>query len=765
MTHEINIKKRNGELAPLNIDKIHSMIAKCSDGLDISISEVAISAHIQFRDEMTTKEIQRTLIASANSKISREEPDYEILTGRLLLTDMRKDVYGQFANIPFYDLVTRNIEKGYYSASILDSFTKDEIDFFGSMIDYESDLYRTYSSLIQLNAKYLLKDITTGIIQEMPQEIFMLIPMIIFRNEKNRNKLIIDFYNMLKDDEISLPTPIIAGVRTMLKMYSSCCLISVGDNTDSILSAEYAAGLMAAQRAGLGIDMSRVRGELAGVKNNTVKHTGAFPILKTIESTTKQLTQNGVRQGSTCVFYPFFNWEIMDILDLKSNQGSNYKQVRFIDYGVVINQMLIRRALAGEDITLFSAEEVPDLFELYGDTEAFEERYIRYEKARKIRKKVIPAAKLLDKIIKMRIETGRIYITFLDNVNTQGMLKHVVTQSNLCVEIMLPTEPIQYEGLRSSVMELDEYDGKTCGEIALCILASVNFGKLKNITRLDVITHTLVRFLDNLIDEQEYPMNACEYPTKQNRYLGIGISDYAHFLAKNRAYYTSPRAKELTHKWTERFQYGLLTASNELAKEKGKCYNYEQTKFADGLLPIDTYNKNVDSLGDFELVCDWEKLRANIAEHGVRNVTLSAIPPTANSARTGNNTPGIDPITSIETQYDSADYTVKALAPDFEYEKYYMKTWELEDNNSLEYLKLIAVMQKFICQGISVNEFYDLTKLNNKMLDSNRVRRAIATASKYGLKSMYYITSKDKENVSDSIVVIEDDDECSNCTI
>ena len=751
MTQKIQIKKRNGDLAPLNIDKIHSMIEKCSDGLDISVSEVAISTHIQFRDEMSSKEIQQTLIASANKKISQEEPDYEILAGRLLLTDMRKDVYQQFEPISFYDLIKKNVDAGYYDKFILECYTKEEIDFFDNMIDHESDLYRTYSSLVQLKTKYLMKDVTTDNIQEMPQEIFMLIPMIIFRDEKKRNKLIIDFYNMLKDDEISLPTPIIAGVRTTLKMYSSCCLIRIGDNTDSILSGEYAAGLMAAQRAGLGIGMSDVRGELAGVKNNTVKHTGAFPILKTIESTTKQLTQNGVRQGSTCVFYPFFNWEIMEILDYKSNQGSNYKQVRFIDYGVSMNQMFIRRALKGENITLFSAEEVPDLMNFYNDPEAFEERYIKYEKSRKIRKKVIPAKKLLDKIIEMRIKTGRIYIMLFDNANVQGMLKEAVTQSNLCIEIMLPTFPIQYKGLESSVMPIEDYNGKTAGEIALCILACVNFGKLKNITRLDNITATLVRFLDNLIDEQEYPMNACEYPTKQNRYLGVGISDYAHFLAKNRAYYTSQKAKELTHKWTERFQYGLLKATNELAKEKGKCYNYENTKYADGLLPIDTYNKNVDSLGDFELVCDWEGLRESIKEHGVRNVTQSAVPPTANSARTGNNTPGIDPITAIETQYESADYTVKSLAPDFEFEKYYMKTWELENNDSLEYLKLIAIMQKFICQSISTNEFYDLTKLPNKMLDSNRVRKAIATASKYGLKSLYYITSKDKENTSDVI--------------
>jgi len=535
----------------------------------------------------------------------------------------------------------------------------------------------------------------------------------------------------------------------------------MGDTSESILATEYALSLMTAQRAGIGIDMGLVRGELAPVKNNTVKHTGALPILKAVEAASKQFTQNTLRSGATVVNYPIFNWEIQNVLEYKNNQGSNTTRARFIDYTIGIPSIFIKRVLAKGEWTLFSSEDVPKLFEHYGQ-EGFDEIYKHYEQQPFIRKRRVSAVELFNKFIKERVGTGRIYNHFIDNVNKQGLFKETITQTNLCSEIFLPTRPMKFNGLKKEATA-DTYDLDD-GMIALCILGCINFGKLDNITRMDKLTSVLVRFLDNLIDKQEYPMDAAEWPTKGYRFLGIGISDFAHFLAKNEARLGTKKAKELTHMWAERFQYGLIKASMELAKEKGPCKYFDRSMYSDGVMPIDTYNKNVDSLVDNNLHCDWEKLKEDVLEFGMRNTALSAIPPTASSSLVSNSTQGIDPIQSLTETYESAAYTVKSLVPDSDKAKYYMHAWNLMDNDSSEYIKLIAVLQKFIDQGISTNQWYDLTKIEGRVLDSNRVKKDVLTAYKYGLKSLYYIRTKDKENTSGDITV---DDGCESgaCSI
>jgi ribonucleoside-diphosphate reductase alpha chain len=584
--------------------------------------------------------------------------------------------------------------------------------------------------------------------------------MVIFAKENgNRRRLILDFYNALKNDEISLPTPVISGVRTRLKMFSSCCKIKSGDSAESILSTEYSLSMMTSQRAGIGIDMGPIRGVLAPVKNNTVRHTGALPILKAIESTSKQFTQNSLRTGATVVCYPIFNWEIMDILEYKNNQGSNTTRARFIDYSIGVTSIFIDRLMKKENFTLFSSEDVPELFEHYGDGEKFTKAYLMYENKRGIRKKSLPAQEIFNKLLKERVGTGRIYIHFIDNINNQGMFSEPVTQTNLCSEIFLPTKPMTFDGLKRTKFEnIRDYDTNK-GQISLCILGCINFGKLANITRMDLLTSLMVRFLDNLIDIQEYPMDAAEYPTRGYRFLGIGISDFAHFLAKGEARLGTIKSKELSHKWAERFQYGLIKASMNLAKERGACEYFDRSEYSKGKLPIDTYNKNVDSIVDNKLLCDWEGLRKDIKKYGMRNTTLSAIPPTASSSLVSNSTQGIDPIQSVTDTFESASFTVKSLVPDFDKESYYMKAWEMPGNNSSEYIKLMAILQKFIDQGMSVNQWYDLTKIEGKVLDANRVKRDILTAYKYGLKSLYYIRSKDRENISETII----EDDTSGC--
>lgn len=750
----MKITKRNGEKEELNLDNIHAMLENCKKEdlgreLDVSVSDTALNAHIKFADGMKTSDIQQTLIKSAAEKIDPLTPDYSIFAGRLLVTEMRKEVYGQFQPIRFLDYIKMNVASGLYDESILELYSEEEIDMLESVMDYNNDFARPYSSIVQLDSKYLIKDAATDRRLEMIQETFMLISMTIFALEDNCIELVIKMYNALKDDKISLPTPIISGVRTQLKMFSSCCLLRMGDTTESILASEYALSLMTANRAGIGVDMAPVRGIMAAVKNNTVKHTGALPLLKSIEAASKQFTQNSLRSGATVVNYPVFNWEIMDVLEYKNNQGSNTNRARFIDYTIGLPDLFLKRVLAKGDWTLFSSEDVPLLLSTYGSPELFEPVYEEYEKDENIRKKVLPAVEIFNKLVKERVGTGRIYIHFIDNVNRQGMFDEQITQTNLCSEIFLPTKDVKFEGLKQTKrLGTENYDLGN-GMVALCILGCVNFGKLDDISELDDLTDIMVRFLDNLIDVQEYPMDATEWPTKGYRFLGIGISDFAHFLAKNEATLGTTKALKLSHQWAERFQYGLIKSSINLAKEKGPCTYFENSLYADGTMPIDTYNANVDQITENDLMCDWDLLRHNAKKYGIRNTTLSAIPPTASSSLVSNSTQGIDPIQTVTDTFEASNFTVKSLIPDFEKEAYYMKAWDMPGNTSAEYLKLMAVLQKFIDQGMSSNQWYDLTKLPNKILDSNRVKRDIITAWKYGLKSLYYIRSKDKENTSE----------------
>ena len=761
------VTKRDGTTEKLNIDNIHRMLQNCKKEdlgrvLDVSVSDTAISAHIKFVDGMSTSDIQQTLIKSAAEKISTKTPDYSIFAGRLLVTEMRKEVYESFQPIRFLDYIKLNVESGLYDPLILELYSEQEIDVLEAELDYNNDFARSYSSIVQLDSKYLIKDAATGRRLEMIQETFMLIAMTIFALEENALDLTIQMYRALKEDKISLPTPIISGVRTQLKMFSSCCLLKMGDTTKSILASEYALSLMTANRAGIGVDMAPVRGIMAPVKNNTVKHTGALPILKAIESTSKQFTQNSLRSGATVVNYPIFNWEIMDVLEYKNNQGSNTNRARFIDYTIGLPDLFLKRVLTKGDWTLFSSEEVPLLLSSYGEAELFENIYKTYEKDETIRKKTLPAVEVFNKLIKERVGTGRIYIHFIDNVNRQGMFDEQITQTNLCSEIFLPTRDVNFEGLKNNKdLGIQGYDLDN-GMVALCILGCINFGKLDSIDEMDGLTNIMVRFLDNLIDIQDYPMDATRWPTQGYRFLGIGVSDFAHFLAKNKAVLGTTKAKRLTHEWAERFQYGLIRASADLAIEKGACHYVDNSLYAQGIMPIDTYNENVDQLYPNELLCDWESLREDIKEFGIRNTTLSAIPPTASSSLVSNSTQGIDPIQSTTDTFEASNFTVKSLIPDYEMEPYYMKSWDLPENNSAEYIKLMAILQKFIDQAMSTNQWYDLTKIQNKILDSNRVKRDILTAWKYGLKSLYYIRTKDKENTSEAIV---SDCESGACSI
>ena len=729
----IRVLKRDGTYEQLNLNMIHEAVDWACNGYEnVSTSDIEINSKLQLYDGISTEEIQKVMIRSAADLISEERPNYQYVAARLLLMDLRKRVYKQSEPIPFEYLLYHNISKGLYDKILLDHYTKREIVFFGKKIQYKRDFLFTYAGLRQMTDKYLLQDRKTGETYETPQEAFMLIGMFMFKDYPNeiRKQLVIDFYEAISTHKISLPTPIMAGVRTPLRQYSSCCLIDVGDSLESVLNSNTAVGYYTAQRAGIGLNFGRIRGIDAKIRDGEVIHTGLVPFLKIFESTTKGFTQNSIRGGGSTSTMPFFHWEIETFISLKNNKGNDENRVRRMDYSVALNGLFRDRVKNNENITLFSMEEAEELYKAFysSDQDWFKQLYESMETKKNIRKKVINARELYLNILKERYETGRIYILNADHVNTHSSFKDPVVMSNLCQEITLPTSPIS---------DINKPDG----EIAMCILSNINLGKIENIEEIAPLTRLLVRFLDALIDYQEYPVIAAKKSTIRRRSLGIGISDLFHFLAKNNLSYKTEAGRKVIHRYMEAFQYGLLKASNELAKEKGACEAFERTKYADGILPIDTYCTAVDELTEHKLEHDWETLRKDIIKHGLRNSTLSAIPPAASSSIVSNSTPGIDPPRKLIISKTSKYGPLKQLVPD--YEKLagnYETAWKIDN---VEYLKTIAVIQKFIDQSISTNQYYVVSDYPGGRVPVKQIIKDESIAYKYGLKTLYYLNTHD----------------------
>ncbi len=729
----INVIKRDGTSAPLDLKMIHDMVEwACNGYQNVSVSDIEINSKIQFYDGITTSEIQKIMIKSAADLISEENPDYQYVAARLLLSDLYKKVFKQDKPIPFEFFVRNNVFRGVYDKSILEAYTQSELVYFGKKLKHERDNLFTYAGLRQMVDKYLLQDRNTFELYETPQEAFMLIAMFMFKNYKGakRKKYVLDLYEAVSTFKISLPTPIMSGVRTPLRQFSSCCLIDVGDSLESILQSNTAVGYYIASRAGIGLNFGRIRGLGANIRNGEVIHTGLVPFLKMYEATTKGFTQNAIRGGSSTSTLPFFHWEVETFIQLKNNKGNDENRVRRMDYSLAVNKLFRERVRKNQDITLFSMEEVRDLYDaFYGnDYEKFKMLYEMYEKNDRIRKKKINARQFYLDVLKERYETGRIYILNADHVNEHSSFKDHIYMSNLCQEITLPTEPITDVN-------------KTDGEIAMCILSNINLGKIESIEELDSLTELLVRFLDELIDYQEYPVIAAEKSTKARRSLGIGVSDVFHFLAKNNLRYDSEAGRKTIHRYMERFQYGLIKASNKLAKEKGACELFERTKYADGIMPIDTYAEAVDEIVDNDLLLDWDSLRRDVKKYGLRNSALSAVPPAASSSVVSNSTPGIDPVRKLLIAKMSKYGALKQLVPGFgQYEENYTLAWDI-DNEA--YLKFIAIFQKFIDQSISTNQYYDISKYKNNKVPVKDLIRHDGIAYKYGLKTLYYMNIND----------------------
>ena len=732
MTTLIKVTKRDGSLEDLDLDKIHKVVDWASEGLDVSVSQVEINSNVQFYNGISTSEIHQTMVKAAADLISVDTPDYQLMAARLSIFGLRKVAYGGFVP-PSLKLHAKSmVEQGLYDKSLL-SYSDDEFFELDVYIDHSRDLNFSYAAVKQLEGKYLVQNRVTKQVYETPQMLYMFIAMTLFMNYPLNTRLgyVKRFYDAASTFKISLPTPIMSGVRTPTRQFSSCTLIECGDSLDSINATSSAIVKYISQKAGIGVNVGRIRALGSPVRNNSVVHTGVIPFLKLFQAAVKSCSQGAIRNGSATAFYPFWHLEVENLLVLKNNRGVEDNRVRQLDYGVQLNKMMYQRLIEGGNITLFSPNDVEDLYEaFFADQELFERLYVKYEADESIRKKSVKAIDLFSVLMQERASTGRIYIQNVDHCNTHSAFNPElapIKQSNLCQEVMLPTKPLN-----------NINDGK--GEISLCTLGAVNLGELEELDDLENLTDLLVRGLNEILDFQDYPVAAAEVSTLARRPLGIGIINYAYYLAKNGLKYSDGSANNLTHRTFEALQYYCLKASNNLAREKGICPAYNDTTYAEGILPIDTYKQELDKVCDQGLELDWEKLRRDIGIYGLRNSTLTALMPSETSSQIANATNGIEPPRGLVATKVSREGVLKQVVPSIG-EVSYELLWDLPDNKG--YLTLAAIMQKFIDQAISTNTSYDPAKFEGGKVPMKTLLNDLLLAYKLGLKTLYYHNTRD----------------------
>ena len=732
MSNGTQVKKRDGRIESLDLDKMHLMVEEACRGLaGVSASQVEMKSGIQFYSGITTGEIQEILIRSASDLIDLDHPNYQYVAARLLLFAVRKQLYGKMKELPCLEEHIYNcVSKEVYDNEIFVKYSKEEIEKANSYIDHDRDYLFTYAGLRQVVDKYLVQDRSSNGVYETPQFMYMMISLTIFAEypKATRMSYVKRYYDAISKHKINIPTPIMAGVRTPLRQFASCVLVDVDDTLDSIFSSDMAIGRYVAQRAGIGINAGRIRGINAKIRGGEVQHTGVVPFLKKFEATVRCCTQNGIRGGSATVHFPIWHQEIEDILVLKNNKGTEDNRVRKLDYSIQISKLFYERFIKDEEITLFSPHDVPGLYDRFG-LSGFDDLYVSYENNPSIPKKSIRAQELILSLLKERAETGRIYIMNIDHCNSHSSFKDKVEMSNLCQEITLPTYPIQH---------IDD----STGEIALCILSAINVGKVKSDEELEELCELSVRGLDELIDYQKYPVAAAEIATKARRSLGIGFIGLAHYLAKLGYNYADQEAWDAVHGLSESFQYYLLKASNQLAKERGHCEYFGRTKYADGILPIDTYKKDVDEICSVRLEHDWETLRASILEHGLRHSTLSAQMPSESSSVVSNATNGIEPPRDYLSIKKSKKGPLKQIVPQYHTLKNnYTLLWDMPNNTG--YINIVAVMQKFFDQAISGNWSYNPENYDNNEVPTSVMARDLLSTYRYGWKTSYYQNTYD----------------------
>ena len=735
MSNGLKVKKRSGSIEPLDLEKMHRMVEKAVDGLaGVSASQVEIQSGIQFYDGITTAEIQEILIRSASDLIDLDNPNYQYVAARLLLFSIRKQLYGVTEDHPhLLKHINKCIDAGVYDPAFLDKYEENEIYKINSWIDYDRDYLFTYAGLRQVADKYLVQDRSSGSVYETPQQMYIMIAATIFAEYPKETRLLYvrQYYDAISKHKLNIPTPIMAGVRTPIRQFASCVLVDADDTLDSIFSSDMAIGKYVAQRAGIGINAGRVRGINSKIRGGEVQHTGVVPFLKKFESTVRCCTQNGIRGGSATVHFPIWHQEIEDILVLKNNKGSEDNRVRKLDYSIQISKLFYERFIRNEDVSLFSPHSVPGLYDAFG-TEGFDELYEKYEGQTDIPRKTIAAQELILNLLKERAETGRIYIMNIDHCNEHSSFKDKVSMSNLCQEITLPTKPLNH---------IDDPEG----EIALCILSAINVGRITSDRELEQLCDLSVRGLEELIDYQKYPVVAAEKSTKARRSLGIGFIGLAHYLAKLGFNYDSQEAWGAVHQLAESFQYFLLKSSNKIAQEKGKCEYFDRTKYADGILPIDTFKTDVNEITQQPLVHDWQGLRDDILKYGLRHSTLSSQMPSESSSVVSNATNGIEPPRGYLSIKKSKKGPLKQVVPSYNTLKNkYTLLWEMESNRG--YINIVSVMQKFFDQGISGNWSYNPEHYPDNEVPVSVMAQDLLTTYKYGWKTSYYQNTHDMKS-------------------
>ena len=763
---QIQVTKRDGSRELLDIEKMHKVVMWATEGITgVSASEVEIKSHIQFYNGIKTADIQETLIKSAADLISEETPNYQYVAGRLINYHLRKQVYGDYAPWPLIDLVRKNVESGFYDTGLLAAYTEDEWTKLNSFIHHERDENFTYVAMEQWRGKYLVQNRVTNEIFETPQIAYLLIAATLFQNYPTETRLqwVKDYYDSISLHDISLPTPVMAGVRTPQKQFSSCVLIETDDSLDSINATASSIVKYVSQKAGIGIGAVRIRALGSPIRNGDAYHTGVVPFYKLFQSATRSCSQGGVRNGAATLYYPIWHLEIEDLIVLKNNKGTEDNRVRHMDYGVQFNKLMYERLITGGDITCFSPHDVPEMFEaFFNNQERFKELYERAERNTKLRKKVFKAADLFSRFMQERKDTGRIYLQNVDHANTHSPFDEAVApvkMSNLCAEIDLPTVPLR---------DVNDEDGR----IALCTLSAINWGNVKSPHDFEKMCRLAVRGLDALLSYQNYPIRAAQLATEEFRPIGVGIINFAYFLAKNDVSYSDPAALAVVDEYAEAWSYYLIKASADLAEEQGACTRWKDLKSAKGVLPIDTRKLDVDELVAHQERMPWQALREQVQRTGQRNATLMALMPAETSAQISNATNGIEPPRSYVSVKGSKHGQLKQVVP--EYRRLKNKYELLWDQTSPEgYLKLCAVLQKYIDQGISVNTSYNPQHYADEKIPMSEMLQHLIMCYKYGLKQLYYFNTFDGQGeinidkLMESKPVEESTDEmdCDSCVI
>jgi ribonucleoside-diphosphate reductase alpha chain len=754
----ITVTKRDGTREPLNINKFHKVAQFACEGLSgVSVSDLEIKTHIQFYDKIKSSDIQETLIKAAAELITEDEPNYQYVAGRLINYNLRKQVYGTYNPVSLLTHYFEVATAGYYDWAIYDAYSPEEWQELNKYIDHDRDSLLTYAAMEQFRGKYLIKNRVTNKFYETPQMAFMLIAMTLFQNySKNRIKWVKDLYDAISTFDISLPTPIMAGVRSPQRQFSSCVLIETDDSLDSINATASAIVKYVSQKAGIGIGGGSIRAIGSPIRNGDASHTGVIPFYKHFQSAVKSCSQGGVRGGAATLYYPLWHYEVEDILVLKNNKGTEDNRIRHLDYGVQFNKVMYERLLSGGNITLFSPSDVPDLYEaFYKSTEDFRELYEKYERS-KVRKKTVSAIDLFSTFVTERKDTGRIYLMNVDHANEHGSFTDAapIKMSNLCCEITLPTTPLK-----------DIHDES--GEISLCTLAAINWGKIRKPADFEKPCTLAVRALDALLDYQDYPVRAAAIGTRNRRPLGIGIINFAYWLARNDTNYSDPNL-ELVHEYAEAWSYYLIKASVDLAEEVGACPLDHQTKYAYGTMPIDTYKKDVDELVAPNYKMPWSVLSSRALSSGIRNSTLMALMPSETSAQISNSTNGIEPPRALISIKQSKDGVLKQVVPELKRLKNkYELLWDQKSPEG--YLKIMAVLQKFIDQAISVNTSYNPRHYEDEKIPMSEMIRHILMHYKYGGKTLYYFNTFDGAGEIEETKPLAhgqlDDEDCDSCKI